>query len=279
VKLRKHGLVFSNAESGYATLTDTKSGREILCIPECDGVYPLTTWRPESGSAAGTAHAVRRSLTRTEAHERLGHMAHSTIEMLARNGAALNFDIDLSTPIVECQACTRAKTHGLPIAQRHRDPQEKGVGERTMRDLWGLPSATVKGRYKYYNMHLDAKTNIAWLRLQKTNEAGESPHQVRAFAAQMKKHGVDIDIRCGGTTTHLNEAIGGHARAMLLSSGLLQSFWALAVLYAVWLRNRAPTKRTGPQSPYEVMTGERPDLKRARRFGCRVWMRETRAYG
>jgi hypothetical protein len=118
-KLRQHRLVFSNAESGYTTLTDTKSGREILRVPERDGVYPLTTWRPELGS---TAHAACRPLTRTEAHERLRHMAHSTIETLARNGAALNFDIDLSTPIVECQACTHAKTQGLPIAQRHRDP-------------------------------------------------------------------------------------------------------------------------------------------------------------
>jgi hypothetical protein len=138
-------------------------------------------------------------------------MVHSTIEALVHNGATLNFDIDLFTPIVECQACTRAKTHGLPIAQRHRDPREKGVGERTMGDLWGPPSATVKGGYKDYDMRLDAKTNITWLWLQKTNEAGESPRQARAFAVQMKKHGVDIDIRHGGTTMHLNEAIGGHA--------------------------------------------------------------------
>jgi hypothetical protein len=126
-------------------------------------IYPLTTWRPELGSAAGTAHATRRLLTRTEAHKRLGHMVHSTIETLTCNGATLNFDINLSTLIVECQACTCVKTQGLPIAQRHRDPREKGVGERTMGDLWGLPSATAKGGYKYYDTHLDAKTNVAWL--------------------------------------------------------------------------------------------------------------------
>jgi hypothetical protein len=62
---------------------------------------------------------------------------------------------------------------------------------------------------------------------------------------------------------------------MLLASGLPQSFWALAVLYAVWLHNRALTKQTGPKSPHEAMTGKRPDLKRTRRFGCKVWVHEN----
>jgi hypothetical protein len=203
-------------------------------------------------------------------------MAHSTIETLARNGAALNFDVDLSTPIVECEVCTRAKTQGVPIAQRHRDLREKGAGERTTGDLRGPPSATAKGGYKYYDTHLDAKTNIAWLWLQKTEDAGESLRQSRTFATKMKTHGVDIDIRHGGTTARLNEAIGAHARAMLLASGLPRSFWALAVLYAVWLRNRAPTRQTAPQSPHEVMTGKTPDLKRARRFGGEVWAHESK---
>ncbi|KAF7353842.1 Transcription factor [Mycena venus] len=274
-KLRKHGLVFSNAEDGYGTLTDVKTGKQILRVAERDGVYPLTTWRPESGTAAGAAHAAGKPLTRTEAHERLGHMAHTTIETLARNGAALNFDVDLSTPIVECEVCTRAKTQGVPIAQRHRDLRENGTGERTTGDLRGPPSATAKGGYKYYDTHLDAKTNIAWLWLQKTEDAGEFLRQSRRFATAMKAHGANIKLQGNGATTRLNEAIGGHARAMLLASGLPQSFWALAVLYAVWLRNRAPTRQTGPRSPYEVMTGKRPDLKRARGFGSKVWVREN----
>jgi hypothetical protein len=60
---------------------------------------------------------------------------------------------------------------------------------------------------------------------------------------------------------------------MLLASGLPKSFWRNTILYAVWLRNRTPTKKTAPKSPYEVITGNKPDLSRARRFGCRVWVR------
>jgi hypothetical protein len=64
-------------------------------------------------------------LTRTEAHERLGHMAHSTIEVLAQNGAALNFDVDLSTPITECKVCIQAKMKNTPIAKKHKDPLKR----------------------------------------------------------------------------------------------------------------------------------------------------------
>jgi hypothetical protein len=39
VKLRKNGLVFSNAEDGYGTLTDMKTRKEILRVAESDGVY------------------------------------------------------------------------------------------------------------------------------------------------------------------------------------------------------------------------------------------------
>jgi hypothetical protein len=64
----------------------------------------------------------------------------------------------------------------------------------------------------------------------------------------MKVHSTNIEIQGSGAVMHLNEAISGHARVMLLSSGLLQSFWVLVILYAVWLHNQAPTKQTRPQS-------------------------------
>ncbi|KAJ7631474.1 hypothetical protein B0H17DRAFT_1150313 [Mycena rosella] len=109
-----------------------------LRIPERNGMYPLTTWKPEPGTAAGAAHAARRPLTRTEAHERLGHLAPSTIEMLARDGTALNFNVDLSTPIVEL---------------------------------------TAKGGYKQYSTFFDDNTNIGFLYLQKTKEEKETLEQ------------------------------------------------------------------------------------------------------
>src|ERR1700761_2649620 len=66
-RLRKHGLIFSNAENGYGVLTDSKTGKVILRVAERDGVYPLTTWKPEHPTAGTTrthAKSARKPLTR-----------------------------------------------------------------------------------------------------------------------------------------------------------------------------------------------------------------------
>jgi hypothetical protein len=44
-------------------------------------------------------------------------------------------------------------------------------------------------------------------------------------------------------------------------------------LYTVWLHNRTPTKKTAPISPYEGLTGNKPNLRRAQPFGRKVWVR------
>nr|GAT42892.1 polyprotein [Mycena chlorophos] len=309
-RLRKHGLVFSNAETGYGTLTD-KAGKTILRVPERDGVYPLITWRPGSRTAASAAtayaKAARKPLTRTEAHERLGHIAHSTIETMARNGSALGFEVDLSTPIVQCNTCIRAKMKGLRISKKHRDPRSKKPGDFVSADLWGPTRVAARGGYNYYGTFLDDNSDISYVYLQKSKRESETLGHYREFEASMKtQYGADIKVlntdpggeyigglfdkhlaskgtqrqlTAHGTPQHngaaerLNGTIAGQMRALLLSSGLPKSFWGLAVLYVVWLRNRLPTKKTAPKSPYEIITGNKPDLSRARRFGCRVWVR------
>jgi hypothetical protein len=81
----------------------------------------------------------------------------------------------------------------------------------------------------------------------------------------MKVHGANIKIQGSGTATCLNDAISGHARVMLLASGLPQSFWAFAILYAVWLHNHALTKQTGLRSHDEQET--RPEAR------MKIWVR------
>ncbi|KAF7337422.1 Transcription factor [Mycena sanguinolenta] len=309
-RLRKHGLIFSNAEAGYGVLTDLKTGKTILRVAERDGVYPLTTWRPEHATAAAShAHAksARKPLTRKEAHERLGHIAHSTIETMARNGSALGFEVDLSTPIVQCEVCIRAKMKGIRISKKHRDPRSKKPGDFVSGDLWGPTRVAARGGYKYYGTFLDDDSDLAYVYLQKGKTEVETLGHYRDFEASMKtQHGVDIKVfgtdrgkeytgglfdkhlaskgtarqltphdtpQLNGAAERLNGTIAGQMRALLLASELPKSFWGLAVMYVVWLRNRTPTKKTAPKSPYEIITGEKPDLSRARRFGCRVWVR------
>ncbi|KAJ8586922.1 hypothetical protein M405DRAFT_742723 [Rhizopogon salebrosus TDB-379] len=61
---------------------------------------------------------------------------------------------------------------------------------------------------------------------------------------------------------------------MLHESGLPRFLWGEAISHAVYLKNRTPTKALPDDlTPYEAATGKRPDLRRLRPWGSKVWVR------
>jgi hypothetical protein len=56
-------------------------------------------------------------------------------------------------------------------------------------------------------------------------------------------------------------------RSMLISSGLPKTLWVEAVLSAVYLLNRSPTKALEMGTPAEKWYGVKPDLSKVRVFG------------
>ena len=67
--------------------------------------------------------------------------------------------------------------------------------------------------------------------------------------------------------------IGEMASVMLIHSGVAESFWEEATLYAVDIYNREPPSRANRAgvriSPYEKLHGLKPILNDLRPFGCR----------
>ena len=69
------------------------------------------------------------------------------------------------------------------------------------------------------------------------------------------------------------------ARTMLLRANMEKRFWADAMMYSAWIWNRTPdtvhgeeTACTGAAStPHERMYSKRPNLSKARIFGCKAW--------
>ena len=55
--------------------------------------------------------------------------------------------------------------------------------------------------------------------------------------------------------------------ALLLSSGLPQNLWGEAILFANYILNRLPQKKSN-QSPYELWKGRRPSYKYLKVWGC-----------
>lgn len=70
-----------------------------------------------------------------------------------------------------------------------------------------------------------------------------------------------------GVAERMNRTLIERVRCMLLDSGLENIFWAEAANTAAYLVNRIPC-RGKSQSPEEIWSGVRPNLKHLRIFGC-----------
>jgi hypothetical protein len=80
-----------------------------------------------------------------------------------------------------------------------------------------------------------------------------------------------------GMCERYNRTLCDRARAMLSAAGLPQRYWEDALRYANWVSNRLPTThlpKNGPGSPFEALTGRKPDVSFAKVFGClaHVWV-------
>ena len=305
--LRKQGIAFSNDEPGQGVLYDIRDGRrqEVMRVAEQQGVYPITTWTPSHGTAKGATH--RKPMTRMEAHARLGHLSHATVEAIVKHDSATGFDVDLSTPIEECQHCIRAKTNTNRIAKERIEPLGKALGDHVSADLWGPARTASRRGHRYYGTYLDNHTGLLWLVLQKTKTSEETlrnyqrveasikmQHEAQiktfhtdrggeytseAFDEHLQKQGTKRSLTAHDTPQHngaaerLNRTLLSLIRAMLDESGLPERYWADCAEYAAYLHNLTPSKKTAPLSPYEAATGNKPDLSRARRFGEKVWVK------
>ena len=62
-------------------------------------------------------------------------------------------------------------------------------------------------------------------------------------------------------------------RCMLHSSGLGPQYWSHALVMAVYIKNRVPHQSLN-STPFQVLTGKRPNLRRMRIFGSRLQARK-----
>lgn len=74
-----------------------------------------------------------------------------------------------------------------------------------------------------------------------------------------------------GVSERKNRTLIELARCILLESGLPQSFWGESVSTACYLRNGCLTKILNIKTPFEMLTGKRPDVRHLRRFGTKVY--------
>jgi transposase InsO family protein len=71
-----------------------------------------------------------------------------------------------------------------------------------------------------------------------------------------------------GVTEWRNQAVVGMARTLLKQMEMPAVFWGEAVVTAVYILNRSPTKAFNDRTPYKAWHGRKPAVSHLRVFGC-----------
>ena len=75
-----------------------------------------------------------------------------------------------------------------------------------------------------------------------------------------------------GVAEHMNRTIEEMALSFLKDAGLPKTYWGYAVLYAIYIINRAPTQAIkGDLTPFEAYTGNKPSVSHICIFGCKAF--------
>jgi hypothetical protein len=69
-----------------------------------------------------------------------------------------------------------------------------------------------------------------------------------------------------GVVERRNQTVVGMARALLKQRGMPTVFWGEAVVTAVYILNRSPTKALNGRTPYEAWHGRKPAVSHLRVF-------------
>uniref|UniRef100_A0AAV1T9S2 Uncharacterized protein n=1 Tax=Peronospora matthiolae TaxID=2874970 RepID=A0AAV1T9S2_9STRA len=237
-------------------------------------------------------------------HQRLGHLAFDTIERMARDPAS---GIRLSNNRrMACVSCLEGKQ------TRKAQSQQDSGKHSTIDRIGGVICSDLKGpmtpRDRLGNRYLvnfvDHKSNYCRVLLARTKDAAAK--QFEAFLVHFEKlfgfkvhvlltdggrEYANVDLLCertgvarqvsearnqasNGKAKRMHRTVLNLARSMIFACALPLMFWGDAVLYAVHILNRSPTRANAKRaSPFEVLTGKTPDLRGIDVFGsqCSVY--------
>ena len=95
------------------------------------------------------------------------------------------------------------------------------------------------------------------------------------FKNMIKEEGFTLEVtgsnnsKQNGMAERPHRTLAQMVRCVLHSSGLGPEYWSYALLHCVYMKNRLPHKSIN-KTPFEALTGNKPDLTNSRIFGSRV---------
>lgn len=237
-------------------------------------------------------------------HKRLGHISQQSLLKLSSVVDGIDKS-DLKNEVSElCEICIQGKQCKAPFLST-RNPTTRPL-ERIHSDLcgpinpaayngalyiltfiddwthftvvFGLKSKSEVFEYiKLYEARVTSRFNLKVSIFRCDNGTEFVNNDVKQFFTEK---GIQYELTIPGTPENngvaerMNRTILDKSRCMLLESSLNKSFWIEAVMTAVYLINRSPTKGIAEDKvPAEKWFGKKPNLSNLRVFGCTAYLR------
>ena len=237
-------------------------------------------------------------------HRRLGHVNAQSILKLLQKGMVSRMSINDPGTMDEdqCVPCLKGKQHRAIILMES-EVENPRVLHRTYSDVCGPMETTVRRGYRYFVTFIDGYSHRLVVKLIKAKsevpkltkeyleraktETGEwanyfhsdggGEYGSTSLQDYFKSKGVHHEMTNPYTpqensiSKQMNRTLIEMACAMLSDTGLPNAYWGDAILYAMHILNRVPTRALdGDLTPHEAFTGNKPSVAHLRIFGCKV---------
>ncbi|CAI7829723.1 unnamed protein product [Closterium sp. NIES-54] len=219
-------------------------------------------------------------------HARLADVGVDTIKSSAKHDVATGLNIKpLAGADPPCVSCAGGKQ------ARHTFPDKGSDAEEALAvvhiDFCGPIWVAAKDGSLYFLLLKDHHTQFVWVMpVAKKSDVLREFHKVadqggeflgKEFTDFVDGKGIVHDLTCpytpqqnGMAEREMRTAVES-VRTMLLHMGVQHHWWHLALRQAVWVRNCLERSTTPPgTTPYQLLTGKKPDLTLARVWGCMV---------
>jgi hypothetical protein len=271
--------------------------REVIAeIPQVEGLYSVVSQHQERMSIVKTTHTIH------ELHKILGHVSQAAVKHAISEGLIDGLALDTLSSEEFCEACVKVKSTHKPFP-KEATRRAQTYGEVIHMDLWG-PAQTVSlagssyymsftddysresqvtflkqksealEAFKHYEARLTTQKDGVHIKTLRSDRGGE--YLSAEFDVHLKDHGIKHKLTThdspqqNGVAERLNRTLVEHARAMLIAHGLPKFLWVEVVNYAVWLKNRLPSRSIPGHTPYELVHQMCPNLSCAHEFGSPV---------
>ncbi|GMI66032.1 hypothetical protein HRI_000272500 [Hibiscus trionum] len=224
-------------------------------------------------------------------HRRLGHPSSDVVRLVTHKSVS-NSDKHV------CMACQMGKSHALPFSSS--TAVYSSPFQLVEVDVWG-PAPVASNGYRFFVLFVDMYSRNTWLFLLKNKSdvaatfdsflaivhnqfhsnvvafQTDGGGEFRFLESLAVKKGIALRKTCphtsqqNGVVERKHRHVVEMALALLAQASVPLRFWSQAVVSAVFLINRLPTRTLDGMSPHQRLYGISPDYNFLRVFGCRCY--------